>query len=244
MRKSLFALLAFTPLAFAQTTVTYSYNGLPIPIYPDDWDTVSVIRLLVPKSMTVTNVTASVQVQYSGVGDINLYLYSAAGTRTKLLERNCGSLVNIDATFDDSAPSKYADYCPATAGGSFRGNEPLSNSNGENAYGYWRLAIENNGSSKTGSLTGFSITITGNTYGPPTINANTIVSASSFKGAAVAPGEQIGIFGTNLGPTPGVRAPAGNLPTSLSGSAVMFDGVAAPLYYTSNNLVVAQVPVG
>ena len=245
MRRSLLALLAFTPLVFAQTTVTYSYSGLPIPIYPDDWDTISVIRMLVPKSMTITKVTASVQVNFSGVSDLNIYLYSAAGTRTKLLERNCtDSLSSIDATFDDSAPTKFADACPAASGGSYKANEPLANSNGQNAYGYWRLAIENNGSGNTGALTGFSVTITGNTYGPPTINSNTIVSASSFKGGAVAPGEQIALFGVNLGPTPGVRAPAGDLPTSLSQTSVSFDGVPAPLYYASGNLVAAQVPTG
>jgi len=37
-------------------------------------------------------VTASVQVQYSGVGDLNVYMWSPSGTRTKLLERNCGGL--------------------------------------------------------------------------------------------------------------------------------------------------------
>ena len=42
----------------------------------------------------------------SGVGDLNVYLYSADGTRTKLLERNCGGLLNIDTTFDDSATTK------------------------------------------------------------------------------------------------------------------------------------------
>ena len=245
MRKSLLALLAFAPLAFAQTqTLTYSYGGVPIPIYPDDWNVIAVARIFVPRSISITNISAAVQVQFSGVGDLNVYLYSPLGTRTKLLERNCGGLVNIDSSFTDNAYSKYSDYCPSTAGqGPFQGNEPLGNSYGQNAYGYWRLAVENNGSSKNGFLTGFSITITGNSLGSAVIGPNTILSASSFQGGPVTPGDQIGILGVNLGPTDGVRASAGsNLPTSLAGTSVTFDGVSAPIYYVSDKLVVAQAP--
>jgi uncharacterized protein (TIGR03437 family) len=246
MRKSILTLLAFAPFAFAQTqTFTYTYSGLPFPVYPDDWNVVSVVRILVPRSITVTKVTASVQVQYNGVTDLNVYLYSANGTRSKLLERNCGSLTNIDTTFDDSAASKFSDACPQPGTGtSFRGNEPLSNSNNENAYGYWRLAVENNGNSnKTGLVTGFSLTITGTTFAPPFIGPNTVVSTSSFNGGVVAPGDQLSLLGANLGPTPGVRADATTtLPTSLAQTSVTFDGVAAPLFYVSGGYVAVQAP--
>jgi uncharacterized protein (TIGR03437 family) len=190
-------------------------------------------------------VTASVQLQYNGVGDLNIFMYSPDGTRTKLLERNCGSLSNIDTTFDDSATSKFADFCPSVAGqGPFRANEPLGNWNNKNAYGYWRIAIENNGSNdKTGTITGFSIAITGTSLGPPFIGPNTIVSTSSFLPGLVAPGDQISIFGANLGPTTGVRADATKqLPTSLAGTTVTIDGVAAPIYYSSSGVVSVQAP--
>jgi uncharacterized protein (TIGR03437 family) len=245
MRKSVLIMAALAPLAFAQTqqTVTYSYSGLPLPIYPDDWNVVSIIRILVPRSLTVTKVTASVQVQYSGVGDLNVFLFSANGTRTKLLERNCGGLQNIDTTFDDSAATRFEDTCPQAGSGTYRGNEPLSNSNGENAYGYWRLAVENSGSSKTGLFSGFSLTIIGTTLGPPFIGPNSIVSSTSFNGGAVAPGDLVSLFGVNLGPTPGVRADASTtLPTSLGQTTVTFDGVPAPLFFVSGGFVQAQAP--
>ena len=107
-------------------------------------------------------------------------------------------------------------FCPAEAGrGPFRGNEPLANWNNQNAFGYWRLAVENNGSGHTGLVTGFSITITGTALGPPAIGPNTIVSTSSFLTGLVAPGDQISIFGVNLGPTTGVRSdPTTPLPTT------------------------------
>ena len=128
MRKKLMLLAAFAPLAFAQTTVSYTFNGLPVPIYPDDWDVISVVRLYVPRSIVINNVTASVQVQYSGAEDLNIYLYSPIGTRTKLLERNCGSLTNIDTTFDDAAPQMFNQVCPQPGSAPYRGNEPLANS--------------------------------------------------------------------------------------------------------------------
>jgi uncharacterized protein (TIGR03437 family) len=245
MRKALLILAAVAPLTFAQTqTFTYSYSGLPLPIYPDDWDTWSIIGLFVPHSLAVTKVTVSVQVQYGGVGDLNVYLYSAAGTRTKLLERNCGSLTNIDTTFDDSASTKFSTSCPQPGSGSYQGNEPLANSLGQNSYGFWRLGVENNGSGNTGLFTGFTIAITGTTLGPPFFTSNSVVTTSSFDGGAVSPGDQVGIFGANLGPTPGVRAGAGNLPTTLGQTTVTFDGVPAPIFYVSGGFVTAQAPTG
>jgi uncharacterized protein (TIGR03437 family) len=245
MRKSLLALVAFVPLAFAQTqTYTYSYSGLPLPVYPDDWNTVAVASILVPRSITISKVTVSVQVQFNNVTDLNVYLFSAKGTRTKLLERNCSGLVNIDTAFDDSAQSKYADFCPVEAGrGPFRGNEPLANSNNENAYGYWKLGVENNGSGLTGYLNSFSVTITGTPFGPPVMNSNTIVSTSSYKSGGVAPGEQLAILGANLGPVGGVWAPAkATLPTSLGATSATFDGVAAPLYFASDRGIIVHAP--
>ena len=142
MRKFVLLLAAVAPLAFSQTqTLTYTYTGLPLPIYPDDWNTRSIINILGPKSLSVTSVTASVQVQYAGVGDLNVYLWSANGTRTKLLERNCGPLQNIDTTFDDSAPTKFSNTCPQPGSGKYQGNEPLANSHNENSYGIWSLGV-------------------------------------------------------------------------------------------------------
>src|SRR5947209_7576471 len=183
MRKSLLALVAFGPLLFGQTqTYTYSYDGLPLTIYPDNWNTVAVASIFVPRSIMISKVTVAVKVEFGNVGDLNVYFLSPKGTRTKLLERNCAGLVNIDTTFDDSAPNRYADFCPAEAGrGPFHGNEPLANVNNENAYGYWKLAVENNGSGLTGQLNEVTLTITGTPAGPPQISADSIVSSSTYK---------------------------------------------------------------
>jgi uncharacterized protein (TIGR03437 family) len=234
------------PLAFAQTqTFTYTYTGLPLPIYPDDWNVIAIGSIDVNQSIVISKVTVSVQVQYNGIGDLNLFFYSPNGTRTKLLERNCGSLQNINTTFDDGAASKFSDFCPTEAGrGPFRGNEPLSNSNGQNAFGRWRLAVENNGSGNTGTLTGFSVTITGSAAGGgPVIGPRTVVSLSSLMNGSVAPGDYVAILGASLGPTPSIRADATQqLPTTLGQTSVTFDGTAAPMFFASNNFVAVHAP--
>ena len=81
MRESLISLAIFAPLAIAQTqTFTYTYSGLPMPVYPDAWDTVSAVSILVPKSIAITKVTAAVAVPFSGVTDLNVFMWSPAGT--------------------------------------------------------------------------------------------------------------------------------------------------------------------
>lgn len=242
----IFAAAFLSSIALGQTseTVTYSYNGNAVPIFADEADVISIATIYVPKALKISKVTARVQIAFDGAGDLNVFLYSPILTRTKLMERNCGSLRNIDTTFDDAAPEKFSDFCPTEAGrGPYRGNEPLSNFNDQIALGTFRLAVENNGSNKVGWLTGFSVTITG-TYGTePTFRKESIVSSASIRSTGtVAPGERISIFGAGLGPGEGVTAPTGNLPTTLAGTTVLVDNVAIPIAYVSNLRVDVQLP--
>ena len=212
MRKTILSLVMGAPLLFGQAqTFTYTYSGLPIPIYPDDWDTVSVARIVRSAGDLDHQVTASVQLQYSNVGDLNVYMWSAAGTRIKLLERNCGSLVNVDTMFDDAASTRYADTCPTEAvRGPFRGTEPLANANGQLLIGYWRIGVENNGSnSRTGTLSSFSITITVHSGGNPGFGSQLDRQHLELPERDRDALDQVAIFGANLGPLTGVRAEAG-----------------------------------
>jgi uncharacterized protein (TIGR03437 family) len=230
--------------AFAQQTITYTYSGAPLYIFTDDANTASVAGIPVLRSFDIQKVTITVDVAYAPVEDINLFAYSPDGTRTKLVERNCGNqgtLLNM--SFDDSAQSKYSDFCPAEPGrGPFRGNEPLSNFRGKNSSGTWRLAVENNGSNRTGWLNGWSITFTtGANLTTPTVAD--IVNRSSLKGGAIAPGSNILVYGVNLGPSTPQYTPAGQaLPTSLNGVQVMLNGSAIPLKGVSSYGIDAVVP--
>src|SRR6187431_988875 len=118
--KTQIGVLAMLTMAFAgsswgqaQETVTASYNGYPVAILPDDYDTISVVFVTVPKAFKISKVTAKVAIDYPDVNDLNIYLYSPDGTRTKLLEHNCSNLRNVNTTFDDAASSQFNAACPA-----------------------------------------------------------------------------------------------------------------------------------
>jgi trimeric autotransporter adhesin len=71
-------------------------------------------------------------------------------------------------------------------------------------------------------------------------------SASNLSGP-VAPGELVVLYGSGLGPAQlALYQPDanGNVPTSVSGTSVYINGVAAPVFYASANQVAAVVPFG
>ena len=73
------------------------------------------------------------------------------------------------------------------------------------------------------------------------------VNSASFLLGNGAPGELISLFGANLGPALGVGLQLdanGNVATSLGGTRVLFNGVAAPLLYVSSGLINTVVPFG
>jgi len=80
----------------------------------------------------------------------------------------------------------------------------------------------------------------------PTVDA--AVSAASYAGPSVAPGELITLFGADIGPaTPAFLADAdanGFVDTTLGGVDVTVDGIAAPMIYVSQNQITVQVPYG
>jgi uncharacterized protein (TIGR03437 family) len=83
-----------------------------------------------------------------------------------------------------------------------------------------------------------AVTITG-----PAIMA--IANAASYTTGTVAPGEIVVLGGRSLGAT-GVHTlqvdSTGQVATSLAGTRVLFDGIAAPLVYSTPNQVSAVVP--
>ena len=98
--------------------------------------------------------------------------------------------------------------------------------------------------SGTGGTDTVQISVTLNvTAGQPTITG--VTNAASFATGAVAPGELVTLFGTNLGPTTlvsGTYDASGTLPTTVGGVQVLFDNVAAPVIYASSGQVSTIVP--
>ncbi len=71
-----------------------------------------------------------------------------------------------------------------------------------------------------------------------TPNIVSVTNGASFSPGAIAPGELLVIFGSQLGP----GALVSGLATSLAGTQVTFDGIPAPVLYTSAGQVAAIAP--
>jgi uncharacterized protein (TIGR03437 family) len=74
-----------------------------------------------------------------------------------------------------------------------------------------------------------------------------INAAGGILQSSVAPGELVSLFGTQLGPAPGVASKAdssGKIPTILAGTQVWFDGIPAPLLYVSPSQINVVAPFG
>jgi len=79
----------------------------------------------------------------------------------------------------------------------------------------------------------------------PVARAVNVSNAASAQAGAIAPGEILLITGSGLGPDAGASYSindAGNVDTSTGGTRVLFDGTAAPLWYSSSGAVNAIVP--
>lgn len=75
----------------------------------------------------------------------------------------------------------------------------------------------------------------------------TVTNAASNQSGSLAPGEIVVLYGTGLGPaqlTLAQTAANGKIPTALAGTAVTFNGIPAPILYTSPAQVSAAVPFG
>jgi len=102
-------------------------------------------------------------------------------------------------------------------------------------------------SPRTGTITVGSLTYTVTQAGSvPAITAAGIVNAASFKAGPVSAGEIITIYGTLVGTTPlttlQLNAAKNGLVNNLGATRVLFDGVAAPIVYSSATQTSAIVP--
>ena len=82
---------------------------------------------------------------------------------------------------------------------------------------------------------------------PASVSVDFINNAASNLFLGIAPGEIVTLKGSGLGPAQLVSAGAGSdgfYPVQLSGTSVQFNGVAAPLLYTSATQVAAVAPYG
>jgi uncharacterized protein (TIGR03437 family) len=91
-----------------------------------------------------------------------------------------------------------------------------------------------------------SLVLTVNAAPVSPVVVSAVVNAASWTGGTVAPGELVVIGGLMLGPSAGVTAAVdpstSKMASQVAGTRVLFDGIAAPLLYTSARQVNAIVP--
>jgi uncharacterized protein (TIGR03437 family) len=74
----------------------------------------------------------------------------------------------------------------------------------------------------------------------------TVTHSATFQTGAIAGGEIVALFGLAIGPAASLGAQLdskGNVSTTLGATSVLFNGIAAPLYYAGPNQINAEAPV-
>jgi len=94
------------------------------------------------------------------IGDLKIELFSPAGTKVVLSNYRGGSREVNGITFKDDGKKSIINYKEIDT--SYKPEEPLSNFNGENPKGTWRLKITDSvNNSQTGEITGYIFFING-----------------------------------------------------------------------------------
>ena len=95
------------------------------------------------------------------------------------------------------------------------------------------------------TLNGYGVTFLRFNGAKPQFAPTGVVNAASYQGSGVSPGEIVAIFGTALGPATLAGAQISSphfLDNTLAGARVYFDGISAPLVYSSARQMSAIVP--
>jgi len=100
----------------------------------------------------------NVNITHTSISDLKLSLISPKGTTAVLVNSVCDTAQNMLLSFDDQ--SKIATIpCPPTTGESVQPSSPLSIFNGENAFGVWKLRINDLFSGNGGKLNSWGLQI-------------------------------------------------------------------------------------
>lgn len=215
----------FGTAAVASVTIISSAGGVAGDILAEDAAFQSQYRISAP---------------FVDLGSANAVLPYAAGRTTVTVFNPGSAAANISVTpyAANGTPGTAANATVAAGGTSqvvvqssgfvvIRGSQPVLSaalvaSAAGGMAGYPAIAV---GATASG----------GAASGPtPAATAAGVLNAASFKGGAVAPGELITIFGSDMGPAAltTLRLENGRVATELNGARVFFDGVAAPMVYT------------
>ncbi len=182
----------------------------------------------------------------------------AVGTSTALVTQaglNCNYSIaptsvaasSLGATGSVTVIATSACQWTATSNAAWISASPSAGSGGGSVS--YTVSANPGGNPRTGTLTIAGQTFTVNQAGPGSgvgISSAGVTNAASYAARAVAPGEIVTIFGTGIGPPTiapyELTADGLSIATTLAGTRVLFDGVAAPLLYVLDFQLSAIVP--
>ena len=146
--------------AFNFTTISFSCESkspddLPLNISASGTPTIT-SKVVFFEDLLLSDVNVNLEIEHTFLSDLVVSLTSPAGTTVVLISSSCGDLMNIDATFDDSAPIFVCGGDPAISG-VVKPLGSLSAFEGESILGEWVLQIEDNAASDGGALVNFSL---------------------------------------------------------------------------------------
>jgi len=113
--------------------------------------------VLFRSNVVIAQVSVSVNVSHTWVGDISILIEHPNGTTaSEVWSGNCSDNDNINVTFQDGAP---AIVCGTPTAGTFSPVNPLSVFNGLSSQGNWTIRIEDFFDGDTGTLNNWSLEI-------------------------------------------------------------------------------------
>jgi subtilisin-like proprotein convertase family protein len=172
----------FTFRTGATACATTSSTNVPVTISATGTPTAtSTLNIL--SGGTISDVNVIMNVSHSYVSDLIISLISPTGTEVQLLNGQCTTNNNINATFDDSGSALS---CAASSGtttytvsGTVIPNQALSGFNNQNSTGTWTLKISDGFNDDGGAINSWSLNIC--TVLPPLgINENQFTDFSLF----------------------------------------------------------------
>ena len=116
--------------------------------------------LNIPSGGTISDVNITMNVSHTWINDLTATLISPSGTQVQLFARPCtsASILNVNATFDDSGSSVVCGTNPGISG-TVVSLQPLSAFNGQSSTGTWTLRILDSFNQDGGSLNSWSLNI-------------------------------------------------------------------------------------
>ncbi|MEJ1223148.1 reprolysin-like metallopeptidase [Sediminicola sp. 1XM1-17] len=132
-------------------------NGLPAAITSVGTPVVT-SKISFIEDLPIADINVNLDISHTYLEDLVITLISPAGTKVVLTSSSCGSLRNINATFDDDASPFSCMNNPAISG-VVKPLGSLAAFNGESLFGEWTLEIRDNAPSDGGSLNAFSLDV-------------------------------------------------------------------------------------